>query len=134
MLDERTPERQVLTQTTWDRLGLHDVYVSEVVLQELSLAPGGLRERLLELVVNFGILQVTEEIESLANHYVDATIFPRKYFDDALHAAIASVHRIDYLLSWNFRHLVKVNTRRLVSATNVQMGYSPVEIISPPEL
>jgi hypothetical protein len=66
--------------------------------------------------------------------YVAQGIFPQKYYDDALHVAIASVNQVSILLSWNFRHLVKLKTRRMVSLVNVHEDYMPVEIISPPEL
>ena len=56
-----------------------------------------------------------KEIEELAKNYIKEEIFPEKYYDVALHVAIATVNRIDYLLSWNFNHLVKVKTRKLVS-------------------
>jgi len=51
-----------------------------------------------------------------------------------LHVAIASVHRIPYLASWNFRHLVRVQTRREVSLLNTLRGYDSIEIVAPPEL
>ena len=69
------------------------MYISESVLDELSAAPSRLVEEFQRILVGFS----------------------DKYFDDALHIAIASVHRIDYLLSWNFKHIVKVRTRKLVS-------------------
>lgn len=55
-------------------------------------------------------------------------------YDDALHVAIATVNDIRYLLSWNFKHLVKVKTRRMVSLLNTNYEYSTIEIIAPPEL
>jgi hypothetical protein len=66
--------------------------------------------------------------------YVAQGIFPQKYYDDALHVAVASVNQMSILLSWNFRYLVKLKTRRMASLVNVQEDYMPVEIISPPEL
>ena len=59
---------------------------------------------------------------------------PEKYTSDANHVAIAVVHGIGYLASWNFRHLVKVNTRREVNLVNALEGYNPIEIVAPPEL
>lgn len=77
---------------------------------------------------------MTKEAENLAEHYISKGIFPEKYRDDALHVAIASVNSIAFLLSWNFKHLVKVKTRRLVTLVNSLENYSAVEIIAPPEL
>lgn len=134
LFDERTPERQNLTKAAWDILDNYDVYISELVLDELSAAPSRRVEEFQRIIVGFSVLKVTEEAESLAKEYVKQGIFPDKYFDDALHIAIASVHRIDYLLSWNFKHIVKVRTRKLVSLVNTVKNYLPVEIIAPPEL
>ena len=53
---------------------------------------------------------------------------------DALHVAVATVHRVEALLSWNLRHLVRLRTRRAVAAINTLMGYGPIEILTPPEL
>ena len=65
---------------------------------------------------------------------IQCGIFPEKYTSDANHVAIAVVHGIGYLASWNFRHLVKVNTRREVNLVNALEGYNPIEIVAPPEL
>jgi len=51
-----------------------------------------------------------------------------------VHIAIAVVNDVDYLISWNFKHLVKVNTRRIVNLTNILLGFNQIEIIAPPEL
>jgi len=56
------------------------------------------------------------------------------YYSDALHLAVASVHGMDYLVSWNFRHIVNVRTRALVSSVNTNNGLRPLEIVAPPEL
>ena len=83
--------------------------------------------------MRFTVLKLTDEIEELAAEYVKQGIIG-KYFDDALHVAIASVNSINYLLSWNYKHLVKVRTRRLVALINSVKEYQHVEIITPPEL
>ena len=79
-------------------------------------------------------LEVDQEAQMLAREYVDKKVFPERYFSDGLHVAVAVVHRIEYLVSWNFSHLVKVNTRREVNLINALKGYGSVEIVAPPEL
>ena len=66
--------------------------------------------------------------------YIDKRIFPAKYIDDAIHVAVTSLNNIGILLSWNFSHMVKVKTRRMVALVNAEKSLLPVEIISPPEL
>jgi predicted nucleic acid-binding protein len=134
LFDERTPERQQLTKLMWNTLLNYDVYISDIVLAEIDAVSDILKPVFLKTIDDFGVLKLNPEIENLANDYVKQGIFPEKYYDDALHVAIASVNRIGILLSWNFKHLVKVKTRKLVALLNSINNYQPVEIIAPPEL
>jgi len=93
-----------------------------------------LRKKFMRLIKDLPLLTLNDEIRDLARAYLDAGVFPLRYADDALHVAIASYHKIDYLISWNFEHLVKVKTRRLVNSVNLQQGLSQIEIVSPLEL
>ncbi len=134
LFDARTPERQGLTQNLWRILDGYDVYISDKVLEEIMQAPVGIREDLQKAIADFTVLQTSDEALKLARVYIAQSIFPEKYLDDALHVAIASIDRVDFLLSWNFNHLVKVKTRKLVSLVNAVNNHPPVEIIAPPEL
>lgn len=53
---------------------------------------------------------------------------------DSLHTAVATYYEIPYLVSWNFEHMVKVKTRKLVNSVNILQGYKEIEIVSPQEL
>lgn len=134
LFDARTPERQRLTQDLWKTLDCYDVYISEKVLEEIMQAPIGVRVDLQQAIAGFKVLPLSDEALELARAYVSQGIFPEKYLDDALHVAIASVHGVDFLLSWSFNHLVKVKTRKLVSLVNAVKNHPPIEIIAPPEL
>jgi predicted nucleic acid-binding protein len=132
LFDSRTPERQNLTQAMWSLLDSYQVFISLKVLEEINAS--STKEDLLKVVSEFKVLPVTQEAEALAREYIANGIFPEKYSDDALHVALASTNGIGYLLSWNFKHLVKVKTRKLVSLVNTLKEYPSVEIIAPPEL
>ena len=134
LFDERTPERLEMTSELWSKLNDYEVYISELVLEELERANDQIRANLFSLVKKFIVLKISKEAEILAEIYVKQGIFPEKYFDDALHVALASVNQIGILLSWNFTHLVKLKTRRMVSIVNLSENILPVEIASPPEL
>lgn len=123
-----------MTETAWEQFYRYDVYLSELVLEELRGASSPLRASMLAAVKRFAILPITNEIQVLAARYVRDGIFPPRYFDDAKHVAVASVNGIGVLLSWNFAHLVKMKTRRMVALVNATENYMPVEIIAPPEL
>lgn len=86
------------------------------------------------LIEGFNLLEITEEEEFLCNEYLKEGVIPRKYENDALQIALASVYSIDYLVSWNFEHMVKVKTRRMVNLINQKYGYKSIEIIAPFEL
>ena len=134
LFDERTPERLAMTSVLWSKLIDYEVFISELVLEELERANEQIKDKLFFAVKDFIVLKISKEAEKLAEIYVKQGIFPEKYFDDALHVALASVNQIGILLSWNFTHLVKLKTRRMVSIVNLSENIMPVEIASPPEL
>jgi hypothetical protein len=110
------------------------VYISETVISELTKNPDATREKMLAVVKNFVVLPITDAAQKLAQTYIEQGIFPAKYYDDALHVAIASANQVDILMSWNFTHLVKLKTRRLVAFVNTLENVAVVEIIAPVEL
>jgi predicted nucleic acid-binding protein len=134
LFDKRTPERMSQTQGFWERINEYNVFISELVIDEIKGASKTLQNRMLEQVSNFSVLPITNMAQSLADVYIQNNIFPEKYSDDALHTALASTNQIGILLSWNFTHLVKIKTRRMVALINTMHNYNPVEIITPPEL
>ncbi len=79
-------------------------------------------------------MTLTPAMHDLANAYVRAGVVPTRYLDDALHIAAATCSDADVLVSWNFKHLVKRNTRLLVNYLNAQRGLPSIEILAPPEL
>jgi len=134
LFDSRTPERQSQTRQAWSSLADYEVCISDVVRYELSEVNTELKDIFLDIIKDFTVLEVTDKANELANEYVEKGIFPDKYIDDAVHVAVASLNNIGILLSWNFTHLVKVKTRRMVALVNSEKNYLSIEIISPPEL
>ena len=105
-------------------------------MREIGKTRGLKRERLLSLINTYKIpwLEVTPECMELTEKYMGREIFPSKYRDDGLHIAIATVHQIDVVVSWNLRHMVKLRTRREVKAINIVEGYKEIEICTPMEV
>ena len=133
--DGRTPDRQRLTQGFWERLPSYEAFISVLVLGEIRDTPDrDRRENLEDLVGSFSVLAITAEAEILADEYLQKSAVPGKYRDDALHVAIAVVHQIPLLVSWNFQHLVNLKARRLINLVNALLGHGQIEIVSPPEL
>jgi len=133
--DDRDERRKELTREFWRRLPNFSPSISSIVLDELAaVRSASLRSRLVRLVSAFKVLPVTADAEALARKYVESGVVVETFYVDALHLAIASTHGMDYLVSWNFRHIVNVRTRSLVASVNVNNGFRPLEIIAPPEL
>ena len=133
--DVRNPERQKLTREFWGKLKGYQIFTSALVLTEIGkLKDSTKKGKLLKLLEGAEELPVNEECQRLADEYLEKGIIPIKYRDDAVHIAIAVVYSSDYLVSWNFEHIVKVKTRRMVGLVDAEKGYKPMEIIAPPEL
>ncbi|MCX6377090.1 MAG: hypothetical protein NTU88_13835 [Armatimonadetes bacterium] len=124
-----------LTRAFWSLLGTYDVIVSDLVTAELArVGDSVLRERLLRLASPFRVVGGDQLSEELAIAYVSAGAFPSDYADDSRHVGIAVANGAGFLVSWNFRHIVKVRTRRIVELVNAQRGLPILEIVAPPEL
>jgi predicted nucleic acid-binding protein len=134
--DDRAKDRREATTKFWTQiLPNYKVYISDITVEELEdTKDEALRKRLLKAIKDFEVLKTNQKIKDLANAYIENDVFPERYFDDALHVAIASFYEISYLVSWNFEHMVKVKTRRLVRLVNALEGFKEIEIVSPPEL
>ena len=133
--DARNPERQKLTREFWGKLKGYQVLTSALVLTEIGKMKDSTKKgKLLKLLEGAEELPVNEECQRLADEYLEKAIIPAKYRDDAVHIAVAVVHSAYYLASWNFEHIVKVKTRRMVGLVDAEKGYKPMEIIAPPEL
>jgi len=135
LFDEKNPQRQFLTQLFFKSVESLDVYISEVVLAEIDdTRDTRLREKLKKTAISFKVLPINQESSILADEYVRQGAMPSDYPEDALHISIATVNSLNYLLSWNFEHIVKVKTRKIVNMINDSLGYPDLEIITPAEL
>ena len=85
LFDSRAVDRQNLTKSAWETLRNYDVYISEIVLEELNSIIDELKNKFFKAVERFSVLTVTMEAENLDREYVAQGIFPEKYLDDAIH-------------------------------------------------
>lgn len=127
--------RHLLTRRWWTgELDRFEVFVSQVVLDELAGGdPERARERL-ALVDAFALLDIDEEVERVARFYVDNLAMPRRNMRDAFHLALASVHEIEYLVTWNFAHLANASKRTHIEVLNRRLHLAVPVICSPEEL
>jgi hypothetical protein len=116
-------------------LGLYAPVVSAIVTAEILPAPEPIRRKYAELVaLGAEILHPNVIAESLAQAYLQRSIVPPRYSDDALHIALATTADVDLLVSWNFKHIVHYDKIRLFNAVNMELGYKTLQIYSPREV
>jgi len=134
--DNRVLWRLEFTREWWkDELFKYNVFISEIVLAEIRRTENQIRRNeLLELVIGFGELTLSPEIDKIANGYIKQGVIPEAHFPDALHVAIPSFYKIDFLVTWNCAHLAQVHRRRRIRLFNTSAGLFVPEIITPMEL
>ena len=127
--------RHLLTRRWWDEeLGRFDVRISQVVLDELAGGDPGRAGRRLALVEGFPLLDVDQEVERVARFYAENMAMPRRDLRDAFHLALASVHEIEYLVTWNFAHLANASKRMHIEVLNRRLHLVSPVVCSPEEL
>ena len=107
---------------------------SPITVDELTDAPANVRDLFADTFAPEALVAVTAEVEQLAAHYIAQAVLTPKYTDDARHVAACTVSRLDYLVSWNFRHLVNVQREAGFNAVNLLQGCPPVRIVNPLQL
>lgn len=109
--------------------------ISDVLLLELEGAPEEVRSMLNRIPRdNIEYVSLNEESITLASAYLEDGVVAESSLSDARHIAIATVARVDILLSWNYRHIVNLNRIRLLNSVNLKLGYPALEIRSPREV
>ena len=131
-LDNGEPFRRDLTIRWWEHeMADYRAVISPLVARELERVPEPHRSSYLNLVNPLEQVELTEEASILADGYVSRGIFHRKYIADALHVAIASCHKIDYLVTWNFGHLANVRRQARIKLFNTAAGFFVPMIVTP---
>jgi predicted nucleic acid-binding protein len=131
-LDNGEPFRRDLTIRWWEHeMKDYRAVVSPLVSRELERIPEPHRSSYLNLVAPLEQVELTEEAAILADGYISRGIFHRKYIADALHVAIASNHKIDYLVTWNFGHLANVRRQARIRLFNTAAGFFVPMIVTP---
>ncbi len=105
--------------------------ISPLVARELERVSEPHRTAYLKLIAPLEQVELTDEAAILAEGYITRAIFHRKYIADALHVAIASLHKIDYLVTWNFGHLANVRRQARIRLFNTAAGFFVPMIVTP---
>ena len=127
--------RQQGTQAWWaTRRDAFTLYVSELVLEEAAAGDLEASERRLAVARTLPLVNITEAAVRLAPELQALARLPVRAGADALHIALAAVHGIDYLLTWNLRHIANAELRPHLEAACRARGYRPPILCTPDEL
>ena len=126
--------QQQITRDWWERESArHELFASEVVRREALRGDQHEIAKRLSVLTNLALLEPNDEAENLASLLVKQHALPVKAAADALHIAVAAVHGMDYLLTWNCKHIANLTTRSSIEQTCRMAGFRPPVIGTPEE-
>lgn len=135
LMQDDAPEKMSDTLKLWEMFKdeKYDVYLSTVTLEEISKCPEPKRSTLRNFLgqIHYTIINITDEIEMVAQKIIDMDILTKKSYDDCQHIAAAIVGECNCIISWNFKHIVNIKTIHGVRAITNLTGYKDIDILSP---
>ena len=126
---------QMITRRWWDhRRGDFDLFVSQFVLDEAAAGDRSAATERAAALAGIDLLEITPKVEPLAVALLKAGALPAKARIDALHLAVAAVSGMEFLLTWNCRHLANAMLWAKMEDTCRAEGFEPPSIVTPYEL
>ncbi len=125
------------TRILFEKIKLEQFHVvlSDITEGELQEAPEMIRNLFIELSTGLATkIELTEEAVQLADTYLAEKVVGKTSRVDCFHIALATIHQVDILVSWNFKHIVNVQRIRGYNAVNMKLGYPTIDIRSPKEI
>jgi len=125
------------TKALFERLENKEVIfvISNLLREELLGAPERVRKLLDSYSTDhFETVVLTDEAKELANNYVAENVVGQTSLDDCRHIALATINKVDVLVSWNFKHIVNLTRINGYNGVNLKNGYQTLEIRTPKEL
>jgi PIN domain len=127
--------RQRTTRTWWSSVATrYELAISQLVLDECSDGDPSAAQERLEVLRDLVILAITDEARQLARTLTSEGAVPQSEPRDALHIAVAAVQRVQYLVTWNFKHIANATTRTRIEQVCRDAGFTPPIICTPPEI
>ncbi|MDE0089322.1 MAG: type II toxin-antitoxin system VapC family toxin [Candidatus Poribacteria bacterium] len=127
--------RQRASRQLWeDYADRFEFVISRIVRAEIQRGDVTAAQQRLEVVLPLTVLEVTPEVNMLTQKLLDAGTVPRNSEPDAQHIAIATVHSVEYLVSWNHKHIANENKREHINQVCQEAGFQPTTICTPIEL
>ena len=127
--------RQSATRRWWDSgCSEFELFTSQEVLDEAGRGDPKVGSKRLEMLAGISVLEITTEVETLARRLIGAGLIPSSVASDAVHIATASVHGVDFLVTWNFKHIVNPHIRQRLRQEVSLSGYVLPVLCTPEEL
>lgn len=127
--------RQRASRQLWeDYADRFEFVISRIVRAEIQRGDVTAAQQRLEVVLPLTVLEVTPEVNMLTQKLLDGGTVPRNSEPDAQHIAIATVHSVEYLVSWNHKHIANENKREHINQVCQEAGFQPTTICTPIEL
>jgi len=111
-----------------------ELYISDIVIEEAGKGDPRASEKRLNALFGIQILSITDEIVVLSEKIINEGVLPKKAIDDSLHISIATIHEIDYFLTWNCRHIANAEIKPLIQNICLRNNQKCPEICTPLEL
>ena len=125
---------QELTNEWWEnRRRRFDLFVSQLVIQEAKAGDKDAAQKRLSILESIPLLELNEKVISLARILLDEAI-PPKAVEDALHIAVSAIHGMDYLLTWNCKHIANAEKEHAIATVCRSNNFEPPIICTPEEL
>lgn len=127
--------RQQLTREWWEaERRNYDLCISQIVLEEAAAGDTEAAQRRMAVIVDLPLLDLTLEVEVLAEKIMQSGLLPASASRDAVHIAVTAVHQVHFLLTWNCRHIANAALFRELRHIIVEAGYDMPVICTPEEL
>ncbi len=123
--------KQTQTRMWWERRGEWELFVSPTVMQEIQGGDKEAAQKRAEIAHGLSLLPDSEEIVALAGNLLEDGLLPGTAYYDALHIASATVHRMDYLVTWNQTHIVNLDRIGSLYSALQRRGYAPPVLARP---
>lgn len=108
---------------------------SSVVVDELAQSPQQVKSLLQKVPENHvEFVPLSNEVKILTDLYIQRKVVTKKSLNDAIHVALATISRADAIISWNFKHIVRLDRIKGFNQVNLEMGYREIVILSPMEV
>ena len=129
-----TAAHQQITREWWAKRDRFNLFVSQAVLEEASGGDAEAARRRANAIAGINSLDVTARAHDLARAMIDGRAIPSQAAVDAVHVATAAVHGMDYLLTWNCKHIANAAMRQRIESICREQGFDPPTICTPEEL